>query len=124
MLLALAAWLTPAEAGIGTHEQMNLPPCSWPTLLGIPCITCGMTTSFAHAADGHFLKSFATQPMGFLLALATAMTVLLGFYIALTGSPIATYLFQGWSMKTTWIIIGLFLAAWGYKIAQFRGWFI
>src|SRR5690606_33691507 len=51
-VLGLAPWLTPAAAGHGTHGQLGLPPCGWVLAMGRPCPSCGMTTAFAHAADG------------------------------------------------------------------------
>ena len=44
-LLSVAAWLTPDELGVGSHQQLGLPPCSMLTLTGYPCPTCGMTTA-------------------------------------------------------------------------------
>ena len=70
--LVLAAWLEPAAAGLGTHEQLGLPACGWVAAAGIPCPSCGMTTAFAHAARGDLLGSFLVQPAGAILALAAA----------------------------------------------------
>ena len=67
-----ALLLTPNPHGHGTHTQLHLPSCPWPQTVGGPCPTCGMTTAFAFAADGRFLRSFLTQPCGFALALMTA----------------------------------------------------
>lgn len=120
-VLGLAAMLTPAAGGVGTHEQLNLPPCGWVIAAGIPCPTCGMTTSFAHAADGHLLASARTQPMGFLLALGTAMALFLGGYVALTGSPALGRLAGMLTPRVAWIGGGLALLAWVYKLVAFKG---
>lgn len=121
LLLALAAWMTPAADGLGTHQQLNMPPCGWVALMDLPCPTCGMTTAFAHAADGHLLASLLTQPLGFILALSTAMALLIGSYTAATGSRIAVELAALWTRRTTWLLIIFALVAWGYKILTFRG---
>ncbi|MBM4114113.1 MAG: DUF2752 domain-containing protein, partial [Phycisphaerae bacterium] len=68
-LLLLASTLEPSSKGLGTHTQLGLPPCTWTIAFGIPCPSCGMTTSFAHAVRGDLLSSFVAQPMGALLAL-------------------------------------------------------
>lgn len=120
-VLSLAAWLEPASAGLGTHEQLKMPACGWITLMDLPCPSCGMTTSFAHAADGRFLASFAAQPLGFLLAIATAMAVIAGSYVAVTGSRVAGQFTRLWVRGSGWAIIALVLAAWGYKVMSYKG---
>lgn len=120
-LLAVAAWLEPSSTGVGTHTQIvPLRSCAWIEVAGIPCPTCGMTTAFAHAAEGHFLQSFLAQPMGLLLALTTAMTFWVALYVALTGSPIARVFARMWRPSVVWIGAALILASWGYKIWAMR----
>lgn len=119
-LLLVASCLEPSPFGIGTHTQMGLPACSWPTALHIPCPSCGMTTAFAHAARGDLLASFMAQPFGALLALATAMVAVVGSFAAITGSRVLT-LFTPLAGK--WgaaIAVAALLAAWAYKIFEYR----
>jgi hypothetical protein len=118
----MASWMAPSPAGLGTHQELNLPPCGWIAAADLPCPTCGMTTAFAHAADGHLIQSFLAQPMGFLLALATAMTLLVCIHVAITGSRLHRALAKVWSVRLAWWISGLVLAAWGYKIVAYKGW--
>lgn len=116
-LLLVAAWLEPSPTGVGTHTQIvPLRSCAWIEVAGLPCPTCGMTTAFAHAADGRFLQSFLAQPMGFALAMLTAMTFWVSLYITLTGSPIARVFARMWRPSVVWIGAALILASWGYKI--------
>ncbi len=119
-LLAVAATLSPAGAGHGTHRQLGLPPCGWVAGFGIPCPTCGMTTAFASAADGDLVSSFLTQPMGCILALATAAAALVSTYVAATGSAIGGHLLRLVTPKVGWWVAGLILAAWIYKVIVFR----
>lgn len=78
-LLAIASQLEPSAAGLGTHQQLGLPPCSFRVLLGIRCPGCGMTTSWAYFVRGEWLASMTVNFGGFLLALASlAMTGLFG----------------------------------------------
>jgi hypothetical protein len=121
-LLGLAAYMTPSPTGVGTHSQMNLPSCPWITMGDLPCPTCGMTTAFAHAADGHVLAALHAQPMGGLLAIATAMAFLVSVYVGATGSRIGSGLARLWTVRSGWILAGMVLLAWGYKIASYRGW--
>jgi hypothetical protein len=122
VLLGVAAWLTPSPTGLGTHGQLHLPSCGWITLADLPCPTCGMTTAFARAADGDILGSFAAQPLGALLALATAITLLASVYIALTGSRLASAFGRVWGVRTAWLLAGTVVFSWAYKIASYRGW--
>lgn len=121
-LLAVAAWLSPDPAGSGTHRQLSLPECGWMTAFDTPCPTCGMTTAFAHAAEGDLLGSVVAQPLGALLALITAMTAAGGLYVAATGSRLAAALTRLWGPRTGWITGGLVLGSWMWKIASHRGW--
>src|SRR5205085_6174191 len=56
-LFAVALWLDPYGPGgvplaMGTHRQLGLPPCNFQRLTGLPCPSCGMTTSFALLVRG------------------------------------------------------------------------
>lgn len=119
-VLVVAFLLSPDGSGAGTHEQMGLPACGWITHLDLPCPTCGFTTAFAHAADGDLLAAFDTQPMGALLAIATALACIGGMVILLTGAPVDGLVTRYWSVRWTWIVLGLLLVAWAYKMLRFK----
>jgi hypothetical protein len=72
-LLVTASRLTPSTAGLGTHRQLGLPPCTVVDWFGIRCPSCGMTTSWAHATHGQVLAAVQTNAGGALLALAAAL---------------------------------------------------
>src|SRR5450432_3468050 len=84
-ILTTAARVTPSPTGMGTHLQLGLQKCGWYNTFGLPCPSCGMTTSFAWFARGNLLASFYIQPMGALLALLAVITFWTGAYIAFTG---------------------------------------
>lgn len=67
-LLVVASRLEPNSNGLGTHQQLGLPPCSMRVIFGIRCPGCGMTTSWAHFTNGDWSSSMAVNPGGFLLA--------------------------------------------------------
>jgi hypothetical protein len=87
-LLITAAKLIPSPTGVGTHTELAMVPCAFLANTGIPCPTCGMTTSFAWFVRGNWLASFYVQPMGFMLAILAVATFWVGLYIALTGRGI------------------------------------
>ena len=42
-----------------THRELGLPPCSFYELTGLPCPSCGMTTSFSLLMYGDVWNSLA-----------------------------------------------------------------
>jgi hypothetical protein len=73
-IFAIALWLNPYdEEGnprrMETHRQMGLPPCTFYSNTGLPCPSCGMTTSFALLMHGDVLNSLRANSVGTLLAL-------------------------------------------------------
>lgn len=81
-LLVVARFLTPSQSGMGTHQSLGLPPCGAVVLWGIPCPSCGMTTSWAWFVRGDFWRSWATNPGGFLLAI---FVVLMSGWMGISG---------------------------------------
>ncbi len=120
-VLGLAAYLEPSPTGLGTHTQLSMPTCGWIVTMDLPCPTCGMTTAFAHAANGNVFRSLATQPFGALLALGTAMTFLVAGYVAITGSMIGSIVATLWSRRVAWILAIVALSAWAYKVLAYKG---
>lgn len=114
--LVLAALLEADPAGLGTHRQLGLPPCGFHHTMGIPCVTCGYTTAFAHAADGRLLTAARVQPGGALFALAASAGLVLGVYGLLTAAPLAPLGRWLWRPATLWISGAVVLCAWVYKI--------
>ncbi len=80
-----------------------------------------MTTAFAAAADGDLLGSMKAQPLGFLLALSTAMAAVVSAYVMATGSRSGGHLVRMLGPRSGWTLLVLALVAWAYKIAAFRG---
>ncbi len=120
-VLGIAAYLEPSPEGIGTHTQLNMPNCGWMVTMDLPCITCGMTTAFSHAANGNLLASFATQPLGAVLAVITAMVFLVSSYVTLTGSQVGSVFGRLWGRGAGWILAISATAAWVYKILAYKG---
>jgi len=73
--LGLAAWLTPDARGYGTHEQLGLRPCTFVTLFGWRCPTCGMTTAWANLVRGKVAAAVEANLGGTLLGLLSLAAV-------------------------------------------------
>lgn len=111
----VTAWaLRPEEAGHGTHRQLGLPPCLWEQTLNRPCGTCGMTTAFAHAAEGDLAVAFATQPLGAALALLAVTVFWGGLHTAATGAKVHRLWEPLLSARGLIVLTIAFFAAWAY----------
>lgn len=120
--VVVAAFLRADPSGLGTHVQLGMPACTWPTAMGITCPSCGMTTAFAHAAAGDLVASLRTQPMGFLLAVLATATAILGLLGAATGSRLGYWLCRSPGRAGWWTIGSIAFASWLLTTARLKGW--
>jgi len=67
-LLVTAGTMTPDGRGLGTHQQLGLPPCAFHVIFQRPCPACGMTTSWAWLLRGEVGRALAANAGGMLLA--------------------------------------------------------
>ncbi len=116
LVLLIAAGLDYDPAGHGTHTQLGMPACGWAVTLDFPCPTCGMTTSFTAAADAEPIRAFRTQPLGAVLALATAGLFWGGLWQALTGDRLGAIALRWLQPRTLWLLGALAAASWVFKI--------
>lgn len=114
--LIIATRLAPSHTGIDTHRGLGLPTCSFLDRTGLPCPTCGMTTSFAWFVRGNLLASFYVQPMGFIVAALCAMTFWVGLYIGLTGKPVHQLLTSLPIRYHLLPLMAITVAGWAWKI--------
>ena len=121
-VLGLAARLPPSPTGIGSHRALGLQSCHFLDTTGLPCPSCGMTTSFTWFARGNLLASLYVQPMGAALAAITACCVWGGLYIALTGRPVYRLLRLIPGRYYLLPLLTLGVLAWGWKtLIQLNG---
>lgn len=119
--LALACAIDPDPRGHGTHEQLGLPPCGLVAEYGIPCPSCGFTTTFAFSVRLRFWEALQTQPFGVLVFLGFAFAVPLGVAVGWRRFSVL-HATDSWPW---WRILGLtmllYLAGWGYKLLTWPG---
>lgn len=113
--LAIARGLQPATAGLGTHQQLGLPPCSARILFGIRCPACGMTTSWAHFTRGDWVASGRANAGGLSLALFSVVLVGLGCRSAWSGIPPAPRT-QRWLMQSLLAAAVVTAIDWAYRL--------
>jgi hypothetical protein len=74
LVFTTAALLDPYDAAgqplrMGAHQQIGLKPCAFWMLTGLPCPSCGMTTSFALLMHGDLAGSLQANSVGTMLAI-------------------------------------------------------
>ena len=73
LVFAVAAILSPYDAdgrplSHGTHRQLGLPPCAMRLLTGLPCPSCGMTTSSSLFMHGDLAAASEANWAGLMVA--------------------------------------------------------
>lgn len=69
--LVIALQLEPSEKGFGTHQQLGFSPCRFKDMYGVPCPSCGMTTSWSFIVRGNWQQSLQANAAGTFLAILT-----------------------------------------------------
>jgi hypothetical protein len=73
VVLITARMLQPSEYGYGTHQQLGLPPCTFTSMFGIRCPSCGMTTSWSNLTRGRVITALESNTGGVLLGLTSML---------------------------------------------------
>lgn len=84
-VVVAAIYLSPDRRGFGTHEQLGLAPCAYLARTGKPCLTCGMTTSFALSARGRLPSAYASNALGPPLFAVFVFLAIRGAFALRTG---------------------------------------
>mgnify|MGYP003739701401 CR=1 FL=1 len=114
--MVLARFLEPDARGYGTHQQFGLPPCTFLTLFGWRCPSCGMTTAWANLVRGRLVTAVEVHLTGTLLALLDLLAA--GWLLLVAGRG----RWLGWVPNSTagaWAagLIGLLmLIEWGLRL--------
>lgn len=115
-VLCLAVYLVPSPEGVGTHTALGLQQCAFLARTGIPCPSCGMTTSFSWFVRGNLIASVYIQPMGAMLAFLSAMTVWAAGYSAISGRAVHRVVLSMPRRYHFVPLLALSLIAWAWKI--------
>jgi len=114
--ILLGRMMTPSPTGVGTHQQFGLPACLMLTLTGIPCPSCGLTTSFSHAAHLEFSQAVQVQPFGLLVFFLAVASIPISILIMTRHKPFSDLLFSRSANRIMYWLLSLYIVSWIYKI--------
>jgi hypothetical protein len=118
--LAIIIFLTLAGNGV-VDISKYMYPCGMKVRYGLPCPTCGFTTSALAFFSGDVLGAFYIQPAGALLCLALVITVFLAFITAVFGVYFPFLKTLAGRVKPWQIIVAvvvILLAAWAVTLSR------
>jgi hypothetical protein len=108
-----------------THRQMGLPPCTFKTVTlglgptqpngepdGLPCPSCGMTTSFALLMHGDVLNSLRANAVGTLLATFGLLFIPWALASVWLGRPLFLISLETALMRVVLGFLGLMIVRW------------
>ena len=96
-------------------------PCGFKQRYGLPCPTCGITTSILAFAEGRIFESFYIQPAGALSCLMLAAAAILNLFTVLSGRYFCFARRFFAEVKVRYVIIGvLIIIAGGWMVTLAR----
>ena len=111
IVFTIALRLDPYQGGhtwnMETHTQLGLPPCNFKVLTGLPCPSCGMTTSFALLMKGDVAGALRANSVGALLAVLCLALIPWGLATVVRGQPL---FIRSMERTVTWILAGVLVA--------------
>ncbi len=117
VVLVVAFRLPPAASGLGTHRGLGLPPCSFLAATGIPCPSCGLTTSFAALAHGDVALALRSNALGILLFLSTVLLVPGGLWLSARGIGLRQVFFHRWFDRAALGLVALWIGSWVVRLS-------
>ncbi|QQR90374.1 MAG: DUF2752 domain-containing protein [Myxococcales bacterium] len=115
-ILVIARMLHPSPLGYGSHLQLGLPPCGFLIWSGMPCPSCGLTTSFAHLLHLQWIEAWHANPWGFFLLATLVLSVPVAAVGLLRALPILATLEKLHTNKLILTLLGIGLLSWGLRL--------
>jgi hypothetical protein len=115
-LLITAACLEPSPLGLGTHQQLGLPPCTLLERTGYRCPSCGMTTSWANLTRGRIMPALRASTSGTLLGVGSMFGVVWLLISGAWGRWFIVYPNPWIILITITSVIVVILCEWGWRL--------
>lgn len=115
-VLGVACWLRPDPRGMGTHEQLGLPPCTFHLFTDVPCPSCGMTTSFTALMHGRVGDSLRANAVGTILAVGALVMAPYLAFCAFVGRRIGVNDYEVLLARVIVLVLVLVFAGWGVRL--------
>lgn len=105
--MLVAAAVLPLDA-----PPLALFACPFKTATGLPCLTCGCAHAFHFFVRGAFADAFLSSPLGFVLALACVVHLLL--VVVRVPWPVLD------ARRWRWPALSLLALNWGFLVLRSR----
>jgi hypothetical protein len=100
-----------------THKQMGLPPCTFKALTGLPCPSCGMTSSFSLLMHGDPWNSVRANFVGTMLAVFCLALIPWALVSAVRGRWALVRSLEYVVVRLVLAFVTLLLVRWGFVVA-------
>ncbi len=126
LVMAIAIYLDPYEPDgtpllMETHRQLGLPECTFKMAVGLPCPSCGMTTSFAQLVRGDVKNSLRSNAAGTLLAVLTLAFIPWALVSAARGHLVYIRSLERALLRVVILFLVLMLVRWGIVLLLHYG---
>ena len=126
VVFGIAIWLRPYDdqgqpLRMETHRQLGLPSCQFYFVTGVPCPSCGMTTSFALLMHGDPWNSLRANAVGTLLACFCLFLIPWCLVSAYVRRPLFIRSVDRWLSILAAVFLGLMLIRWIIVLAVVWG---
>jgi hypothetical protein len=123
-VFSIALWLDPYRTDgsarrMETHRQLGLPPCTFYGTTGVPCPSCGMTTSFALTVRGDLLNAARANAVGMLMALTALAFIPWSLVCVFARRPFLIYSLDKALTAVILIFLGLMLLRWAVVLVVY-----
>lgn len=97
---------------MATHQQLGLPECTFKRFAGLPCPSCGMSTSFALLVRGDVVNSLKANAVGTLLAALCLAMLPWSLACVVCNRPILVHAMEKALMRVIIAFLVLMLIRW------------